>query len=264
MDTYFSQQNVDLFLNTTVNALAAEAFGVFGSSPVPAGDWSAASYWVTNYPGFARTALTVKKLPMPQVLCYPAGACLHLKDRVTMKRLAQPSRDIEVQRGSAFDERFDDFWEKLVDRRSVLLGVRNREVLDWHFGASLRGDGVWLFTIPDGSGLAAYAIFQRRDEPRTGLKRLRLVDFQAISQESDCLCAVLGSALQLARKTGIHVVEKVGLNVEDTRIVDEYAPYRRKLPAWPFFFYAPDPDFQQALQTPGAWRPSTFDGDASL
>ncbi len=61
MDTYFSQSNVDIFLNTTVNALAAEAFGVFGSSPVPAGDWSAASYWITRYPGFAKAALTAKK-----------------------------------------------------------------------------------------------------------------------------------------------------------------------------------------------------------
>jgi hypothetical protein len=264
MDTYFNQQGVDLYLNTTVNALAAEAFGVFGSSPVPAGDWSAASYWVTGYPGFAKTALTVKKLPHPQLLCYPAAACLYLKDQVTSKRLPAVSRDIEVQRSNRFDERFDTFWNKLASERRILMGVRDREALDWHFGVPLQRGDVWLFTIPITGSLAAYAIFQRRDEPRSGLKRMRLVDFQALSRESDCLRAILAEALKLCQRDGIHVLEKVGLKVEDTSLIDEYAPYRRKLPAWPFFFYAPDPEFQQTLQSPSAWLPSSFDGDSSL
>ena len=264
MDQYFSQQNVDLLLNTTVNALAAEAFGVFGSAPVPAGDWSAASYWVTSYPGFARTALSVKKLPMPRLLCYPAAACLWTKDQVAARRLPPAPRDIQVQRANSFDARFDDLWEQLASRRSVLLGVRNREVLDWHFGASLQRGDVWLLTIPDGRKLAAYGIFQRRDEPRTGLKRIRLVDFQALSDEAGCLNAILRESLRLARQNRVHVLEKVGRNVEDTRLIDDYAPYARKLPAWPFFFHAPDLEFQQTLQQPDVWSPSSFDGDASL
>jgi hypothetical protein len=264
MDTYFSQQNVDMFLNTTVNALAAEGFGVFGSSPVPAGDWSAASYWVTGYAGFARTALTVKKFPAPQILGLPAGACLYLKDLVAGKRLPAASREIEVQRGKNFDGRFDTFWERLAAQRSFLLGVRNRDVLEWHFGPAVERGDAWLFTVADGSKLAAYAIFQRRDEPRTGLKRIRLVDFQTLEGDSGCLRAILVEALRLARQTGIHILEKVGREIEDTRLIDEHAPYRRKLPAWPFFFLAPDPELQQKLQSPAAWQPSSFDGDASL
>ncbi len=144
------------------------------------------------------------------------------------------------------------------------MGVRSREVLDWHFGAALHRDDVWLLTVPDVKGLAAYAIFQRRDDPRTGIKRIRLVDFQALTRESDCLRALLLQALQLAKQSGIHILEKVGLKVEGTTLVDEYAPYRRKLPAWPFFFYAPDANLQRSLQSPQSWRPGSFDGDASL
>ena len=264
MDTYFSQQNVDVFLNTTVNALAAEAFGVFGSTPVPAGDWSAASYWVTGYAGFAKTALTVKKLPLPRVLCHPAAAALRVKDLATVKRLPAAPRDIVVERADRFDEEFDAFWERLESHRQVLMGVRNRAVLEWHFGASLKRGDVWLLTVPAGTTLAAYAIFQRRDEPKTGLKRIRLVDFQALSRESDCLRAILSEALRLARREGVHVLEKVGRDVADTRLVDEFAPYRRRLPAWPFFFYAPDQELQVKLQAASAWLPSSFDGDASL
>ncbi len=264
LDTYFNQPNVDLFLNTTVNALAAEAFGVFGSCPVPAGDWTGASYWVTSYPGFAKTALTVKKLPAPEILCYPAAAALYLKDRITRKRLPPAPPEIAVQRANCFDERFDGFWDILASQRSVLMGVRNRDVLDWHFGASLQRGDAWVFTIPNGRELAAYAVFQRRDEPRTGLKRIRLVDFQALSRESDCLRAILAEALKFAQQDRIHVLEKVGLKVGDTSLIDEYAPYRRKLPVWPFYFYAPDAALQEALKSASAWLPSSFDGDASL
>jgi hypothetical protein len=262
MDRYFSQQNVDLYLNTTVNALAADAFGVFGSSPVPAGDWGVSSYWITSYPGFAKTALAIKKLP--QFLCYPAAAGLYLKDLAASKRLPRAPRDIDVQRSKTFDERFDVFWEQLTARRSILMGVRSREVLEWHFGAALKCDDVWLFTVTNGNSLGGYGIFQRRDEPRTGLKRIRLVDFQALFQKADCLLAILAAALRAARRNGIHVVEKVGLKIEDTLLVDQYAPYQRKLSAWPFFFYAPEPELQQALLDPSAWQPSSFDGDASL
>ena len=264
LDSYFNQPDVDLFLNTTVNALAAEAFNVFGSAPVPTGDWTAASYWVTHYPGFANTALKVKKLPLPNVLHYPAAAALFAKDLFTSKRIPPPPRDIDVQRANTFDDRFDTLWEKLREHSRVLIGARSREVLDWHFGPSLHRGDAWVFTIPMGRGISAYAIFQRRDEPRTGLKRVRLVDFQALDREQECLHAILVQALRIAREEGIHVLEKVGLKIENTALIDQLAPYRRKLPAWPFYFYAPDAGLQEALRAPASWQPSSFDGDASL
>ena len=180
------------------------------------------------------------------------------------KRLPTQPRDLEVRREHIFDARFDDFWEKLASRRRMLLGVRSHEVLDWHFGPSLQRGDVWLLTIPDGSRLAAYGIFQRRDDPRSGLKRIRLVDFQILSDEAGCLTAILIEALRLARQGRIHVLEKVGRNVEGTRLLDYYAPYTRKLNAWPFFFHAPDPELHITLQEPDVWSPSSFDGDASL
>jgi hypothetical protein len=264
MDTYFSQPNVDVFLNTTVNALAAEAFGVFGSRPVPAGDWSGASYWVTSYTGFARAALTVKRVPMPALLCAAVGACLYLKDQVAAKRIPAATPGIEVQRATRFCGQFDEFWNKLATQRSLFLGVRTREMLEWHFGAALRRDDAWLFIISDAGNLLAYAIFQRRDDPNTRLRRIRLVDFQALADSDDYLLTILGAALKLARQTGIHVVEKVGLDVAGTRPIDVHAPYRRKLGAWPFYYHAPDPELNAALESRDAWQPGSFDGDASL
>src|SRR5262245_28172815 len=60
MDEYFHQPAVDLFINTTVNALAVDAFSAFGSVRVPLGDWFTAAYWITRHRAFARTALRIK------------------------------------------------------------------------------------------------------------------------------------------------------------------------------------------------------------
>jgi hypothetical protein len=46
--------------------------------------------------------------------------------------------------------------------------------------------------------------------------------------------------------------------------LDRRAPYRRKLPAWPFYYHAADTVLNQTLRDPRIWDPSAFDGDASL
>ena len=43
---------------------------------------------------------------------------------------------------------------------------------------------------------------------------------------------------------------------------DRLAPYRRRLPNWPFYYHAPDPTLAAELCKPQAWDPSEFDGDA--
>ena len=45
---------------------------------------------------------------------------------------------------------------------------------------------------------------------------------------------------------------------------DRFAPYRRKLPNWPFYYRAADPALCAELVQPKVWDPSSFDGDASF
>jgi hypothetical protein len=45
---------------------------------------------------------------------------------------------------------------------------------------------------------------------------------------------------------------------------DQFAPYRRQLPAWPFYYKATAPEIDAELRRSEVWDPSTFDGDASL
>ncbi|MGA8027351.1 MAG: hypothetical protein WB992_09400 [Bryobacteraceae bacterium] len=261
-DEYFNQQNVDVFLNNTVNDKAADLFDTFGSLPAPVGDWSTAAFTITGYRGFAESALRIKEIPGARLLSYPAGVALSLKDSFTAKAI--PRSDIDVSMARDFDQRFDTFWERLQERSSTFLAVRSREVLKWHFGPSLERNEIWVLTAGESGKIEAYSVFQRRDEPRYGLKRVRMVDFQAFERHDQYCAALMRRAYDESRAQGIHVLEHVGCDLEKTRVFEEAAPYRRKLPSWSFFYLAKNAELAAQLSGREAWAPSSYDGDSSL
>ena len=261
-DEYFSQQNVDVFLNNTVNAHASEAFQAFGSLRVPVGDWSTAAFAIAKHRGFAESALRIKEIPQPRFLSYPAGLALLLKDRFTTRPI--PRSHIDVCLANHFDQQFDTFWTRLQERTGAFLAVRSREVLSWHFGPSMASDGIWVLTAARSGSTQAYAIFQRRDERRYGLTRMRMVDFQALESHDQYCAALMRRAYEQCRAENIHVLEHVGCDVERTRAFDRAAPYRRKLPSWSFFYRANNAELTSHLSSPEAWAPSSYDGDSSL
>jgi hypothetical protein len=265
MDEYFNQSNADLFINTTVNALAVDAFTTFGSARVPLGNWEQAAYWITNYAGFAKTALRLKGVAMPGVLCFPAGAALRVKDMLRSKNLSARSSNATIECAASFDSRFDAFWENMK-RENVgkLLCQRDSQTLTWHFAGPMRTGNLWIFTATSQNRLRAYCIFKRQDHPQSGLVRMRLVDYQNLEGEHAHLPALLSAALQRCKVERIHSLEHVGCRLPKTALVDEYAPYRRQLPAWPFYYCASDAALNQKLADPVVWDPSSYDGDASL
>jgi hypothetical protein len=262
MDEYFSQENVNVFLNNTVNGKAAKAFDTFGSTRVPRGDWSSAAFVITGYRGFAESALRIKQIPQHRLLSYPAALALSMKDRIAAARI--PQSDIEVTFARNFDQRFDTFWEQLPERGSTFLAVRSREVLQWRFGKWLESGDIWVLTAATGNNIKAYAVFQRRDEPRYHLRRLRMVDFQALEHHDQYCAALMRRAYDECRARGIHVLEQVGCDLTKTQVFEQAAPYRRKLPSWSFFYLAKDAELAAHLSRPEAWAPSSYDGDASL
>jgi hypothetical protein len=112
--------------------------------------------------------------------------------------------------------------------------------------------------------LRAYCILKRHDHPQSGLIRMRLVDHQSLEPDADLLSALLRPGLQRCIAERIHVLEHVGMGLPKMRVFDRHAPYRRKLPAWPYYYHAVDPALHEELHNPQVWDPSTFDGDASL
>ncbi|MDQ6699157.1 MAG: hypothetical protein M3Z36_03110 [Acidobacteriota bacterium] len=262
MDEYLNQSRVDLFLNTTVNGSAAGAFSVFGSERIPVGDWSRAAFFITRYRAFAESALRIRQSSKPRLLSYPVGLALYVTARFTRRRI--PKSVIPVESFRHFDERFDAFWAALSRESQTLLAVRDRAVLQWHFSASLARNELWALTISQGRAIQAYGIFQRRDEPQFGLKRIRMVDFQALHSRAEFSAAILRRALEQCRAEDIHALENVGCGLENTRVFDRFAPYRRKLSGWSSFYLSRRPELAESLRDPAAWAPSSYDGDSSV
>lgn len=254
------QENVELLLTTTVSAASEKTYGVFQWAPAPVGRWDRSGYWIAGYRGFLRSALLRKAVPCAGWMQYPLALGLLFRDRLMGG--GPPRVGIAVQWSATFDVRFEAFWKELqCQKPDVLLALRDRATLSWHFQPGNPRQNAWIATLSRGSLLLAYAVFVRRDHPRSGLKRLRLVDFQALEDAPQALSSILAKALARCRAEGIHMLEDIGCLADRTGVP---APHRRQLEAWLYYYRAVRKDLRDALQDPSRWAPTSYDGDLSL
>jgi hypothetical protein len=263
LDNLINQRGVDLFITTTNSAASTPGTDAFQCARVPVGVWDESAFWITHHRGFVESFLTLRNYPLAKPLSYPLSAAAFLKDRLTGK--AWGGSDVEIKACPAFDERFDEFWVELKARcPHLLLAVRTREVLEWHYKSLLSSNRLWIAAVVDGPRLVAYAVFDRSDKPSIGLKRVRLVDFLSLDGGAALLLPLLSWALRKCQDEGIHVLEHFGRWLEKGALLDRIAPYRRRLPTWIYVYRANDPGLAERLKDPRVWVPSLFDGDASL
>lgn len=262
LDHLINQRGVDLFITTTNSPASTPGVDAFQCTRVPVGVWDESAFWITGHRGFVESFLTLRKYSLATPLSYPLSAAVFLKDRLAGR--AWGARDVEVKACPGFDERFDEFWVELKRRSPLLLAVRTREVLEWHYKSLLASNRLWIATVSDGSRLTAYAVFDRSDKSAIGLKRVRLVDFQSLDGDTATLLPLLSWALEKCRAEGVHVLEHFGRWLEKGGLLDTIAPYRRRLPSWIYVYRANAPGLAERLRDPRVWAPSLFDGDASL
>ena len=265
LNRYFDQDNVDLYLSTTVNAQSFNAFTAFDSLPVPMGAWDRSAFWITHYRGFAASWATFKALPLARPLGYALSVPLLFKDLSTRRRHASIQNGVEVSCCDSFDERFDAFWDTLKRKNSaLLLAVRSREVLQWHFKYAILKNKVWILTVTQGSSLVGYSIYCRQDSPKVWLKRIRLIDFQFVNGDMTLVVAMLSRALTKCREEGIHMLEYMGVCPEVERLIESLKPQQRNLPCCSYYYKSKDSSLARALANPNVWNPTCFDGDSSL
>jgi amino acid adenylation domain-containing protein len=265
LSKFFGQKDVELFLNTTVNAKAAKLQEAFRALRVPVGAWDRSAFWVTNYRAFTASLMARKGMAGVTGLSYPLSAGLFVRDTFAGRALWGRHNGVRPQFCTQFDERFDVFWERMRTQRArQLLATRSRRVLDWHFRHSLASNRAWLLTVTKGDELSAYAILCRQDNPFYELQRMRLVDFQALPGQMELLRPTLAQALQRCHDEGVHMLEAMAFSAEKQRVIDSTAPHYRELGAWRYFYKAKDERLAQRLRDPEVWDPCCFDGDASL
>jgi hypothetical protein len=267
MSRFLLQRNVDLFVCSNVSP-ASEPISRhrhFGFSRVPVGTWDQSSFWITDHPGLTRIVLKMKSVPWSGALAYPIAAALACRDRWKDGWERDCLSIIAMEECREFDNCFDAFWDELQSQNErVLLAVRTRETLTWHFRGALSQEKVCILKAYRGSRLAAYAIFDRQDSPSIGLRRVRLVDFQAHRGAEDAIFSVLSWMLQKCREDGTHMLEVSGAWLNRPGLPRIVAPFHRTMPSWCFYYKSTDPKVSAQLTDQKAWAPSAFDGDASL
>jgi len=261
---FFSQKNIDLFLNTTASEGAAEVFKAFRCSEIPDPSYTRVSYWITGYAGFAGSALQRLRIPLLPGLRHATAAALYCRDLMRPGRVR--FRPLETCPLDDFDERFDAFWNRLRHRRDRLLAVRSAEALAWQFRPALENGSAAIIALPDGKTLSGYLILMRGDDDRIGLRRFRVIDIQTVCDEADIVLSLMHAALEHAARSGVDVVEAVGFHRSKRDMLEQMNPHHRTYPTCPYLYkvkanYQP---LQDVLRNPDVWDASQFDGDASF
>jgi hypothetical protein len=261
---FFSQKNIDVFLNTTVSAAAADVFKAFRSSEIPDPSYTRVLYWVTNYAGFAKSALRKLRTPDFPGLRKAAAIALHVRDVAVRRRPRFRPMDTRLLDG--FEERFNAFWDLLRARKDRFLAVRTAEALTWQFLPALEDRSAVIIAVLEGKALAGYLIMIRGDDEKLDLRRLRVVDLQTARDEPGIVFSLMASALEHAARSGVHVVEAVGFHKSKRDVLEQMSPHRRTYPSCPYVYKVGTDrrSLQDALRNAHVWDASQFDGDASL
>jgi hypothetical protein len=259
------QSNVDLRVTNTASPRTSLLLTKQGWSPVPAGEWDRSAFWVTSYAQTVQRYLAAK---MPGPVSALAGTLLGPPLWLTDLIARFPRRfktNCEIGWSPSFDERFDPFWVELESRNPrVLLSVRTRQTLNWHFQYALEQNRIWILTASDGPRLLAYAILERRDTRSVDLTRMLLVDFQTLAGDQDLNSAMISCVLERCRREGIHILENVGCWLEKGQPLVHRAPHRRDLGNWCYLYQAANQELSSALKSAESWYPTQYDADASL
>lgn len=264
---FYQQRNVDLFLGTSVNSQSGVASGLFKNVRVPVGTWDRSLFWITHHRGFTDSFFTKKGWTFAKAFSYPVSLGLSLRDRARGSGFRNGASDLAVVPVESIDERFDAFWAALRKKKSgLLLAVRDRETIDWHFKFALNRRDAWVYTFSGAAGMTGYAVFLRQERQQVGLNRVCLVDFQCLEEEKagKFFMAALWTAFERCRRESIHMLELIGLPPALKASAELAAPHHRKFDNWMYFYKTNNPTLAKKLKRAEVWEPSLFDGDSSL
>ncbi|HIF02154.1 MAG TPA: hypothetical protein EYQ84_02085 [Nitrospinaceae bacterium] len=259
---YFQQKDVDFFMNSTANEASGSVFQAFKARRVPCSSYDQVLLWIVDYLKFSRSALLKKRIPLVDILQYPAGFILWCINHV-LKYNYWARVSTQVVHLKKFDQRFDIFWKKLRKKENRLLATRDQAALNWHFRIARSEEEIKVLISLDRDEIVGYVILANADNKGINLKRFQIVDFQLLDENSNVAKDLLCGALQYAKKSGASLVECVGFSGMKRDYLERLSLHRRKLVPYPFYF-KPALEGESVLNNPSLWDPCSYDGDTSL
>ena len=261
---FLGQKKVDLLLCTTANPMSSRIFDAAKIPRMPVAGYDVSLYWITRHAGLLSSFLQKRGglgAGYMGGLLRPLGALLDQASRVRRAWRYDTSR---LSFLDSFDDGFDVFWEQLRTSCNCLLAVRDGAALSWRFRDALAQGHAWVLARRSQGTLNAYAIFLRQDNPAYRLTRMRLLDYQSVTEDPAVLAGFVTAALRRCHAEGIHLLESVGFTPELRRQLLDMGARERALPSWMFYYKANHSELVSDLIHPSAWYPSFYDGDGSI
>jgi hypothetical protein len=144
------------------------------------------------------------------------------------------------------------------------MAERNSTSLEWHFARGIKEKRISVLTLSNENNLIGYVVVMRSDNKEIGLKRMKIVDIQSLTNVDEDTNNLIANAILYARKEGAHILELVGFGKNIRELALKTNPYIRTLSYSPFFYKILSDELKNVFSDDIVWDASLFDGDGSL
>jgi hypothetical protein len=250
---FLGQKGVDLCLIDSASPVTAQVLTAMKIPRIPVPDYATPCFWAVRPRAFARAALLRKSIPGAAFLAWPAGLALLARD--IYRGSGRGELTSTVRRLEKFDDRFDE----VTHKGSVLRAVRNRAVLEWRFRSELRdGRGV-IIAAEQEKKLLGYAVLVRREGSELGMNLCDVADIQAAGDDPATIRNLLLGSIKIAREEGVDALKFMSGTPVKRGPANALQPYTYRLPFWQLYYKAASSELGSALSTADAWDFSLFD-----
>jgi hypothetical protein len=257
MTAFYRQKGVDLLLNGSANPATSQVLTALRIPRMPIPDYGVPFFWATRPKEFARAALVRRSTPGADVLAFPAGFALHVRD--VFSRSGRGSLSSPVRRLEEFDDRFDALWRNVIAGPPRLRAMRSRAALEWRFGEEVRGKRAAVLAVEKDGKLTGYAVLMRRPRTENEMDLYDVADLQAAGDDPQVLRDLLLGSIQLARKEGADAIKFLTGTPAKRVSAEALRPYTYRLPLWQLYYKAATPELSTTLASADAWDFSLFD-----
>jgi hypothetical protein len=265
---FFRQKSADLFVSTSAIESVGRMALAFKCSPVPQPDYGTVLFWVLKPHPFVRALM--KKLELKPAVSRIVGALTSAAigtDRmIGRRRPRRPSAAFSTSEISVNEigDKFQTLWMQKLNENPRLLTDRSPAALRWHYEIPGDRGSVRVLCCHQNGELCGFAVVRSDTDEQSGLNKSIIADIIVRHDDGDVAAALCFAAYDYAQRLGSHVLEVVGFPDHIRNVCEQGNPYRRKLPACPFFYKSANPAFDQTLLNSNAWYACPFDGDATL
>ena len=264
MRKYFSQKNVEIFMNTSPNAATEKIWLKSNAREIPLKSFKNAMFVILDLEKFIHSFLKYKNIKVSQFIkkiIFYLLSIFFWRKLFFWKKINQTRK---TNLNDNIDKKFDEFWfsyKKYFE--NVLLQSRTSDWINWHLQKKIEDGKAWIISVKDGDKLLGYVICLDTSSSKIALRRISLIDLVSLNDDKEVYVSLIKECFIEAKKRGYHTVELVGFKHLKKQIFSEFGVFKRKLP-FSFLYKSTNQINSDFLEKNESWDSSLIDGEASF